>query len=316
MISDDCLWRIYNEIGMSDRLTGVAVFVEAVEAGGFSSAAGRLHLSRSAVGKTVARLEERLGVRLFHRTTRRQSLTEDGQAFYERCLRGLEEIRAGEAILESGRREAVGRLRVSAPVLFGRRCVAPVLTRFVQQHPKLELDLNFSDRLVDLIEDGFDLAIRNGPLGNGVGLMKRRVAHQRMAVCAAPGYLAAHGTPRNVGELGAHDSVAYHRGGRVVAWLFPVAGEEPLEVQPKARLRLDDLEAIADATTAGYGLAWLPCWLIRDRVLSGELVRVLQNDTGLVLDIHAVWLQTPHLPTRIRLAIDALVAELPGATEL
>jgi DNA-binding transcriptional LysR family regulator len=109
---------------VSDRLTGVAVFVEAVEAGGFSSAAGRLNLSRSAVGKTVARLEERLGVRLFHRTTRRQSLTEDGQAFYERCLRGLEEIRAGEAILESGRREAVGRLRVSAPVL-----IRPTLRR-------------------------------------------------------------------------------------------------------------------------------------------------------------------------------------------
>src|SRR5579859_1450539 len=130
---------------MIDRLTGVSIFVETVDAGGFSAAAARLNLSRSAVGKTVARLEDRLGVRLFHRTTRRQSLTDDGQVFYERCLRALEELRVGELLLESGRQEAVGRLRVSMPVLFGRRCVAPILTRLALGHPKLELDLNFTD---------------------------------------------------------------------------------------------------------------------------------------------------------------------------
>src|SRR5882757_11056332 len=129
---------------MIDRLTGVGIFVETVEAGGFSAAATRLNLSRSAVGKTVARLEQRLGVRLFHRTTRSQSLTEDGQAFYERCLKALEEIRQGEAMLESGRREVAGRLRVSMPVLFGRRCAAPLLVGLARRHPKLELELNFS----------------------------------------------------------------------------------------------------------------------------------------------------------------------------
>jgi DNA-binding transcriptional LysR family regulator len=303
---------------MIDRLTGVGIFVETVEAGGFSAAAARLNLSRSAVGKTVARLERRLGARLFHRTTRSQSLTEDGQAFYERCLRALEELRAGEAALDSGRHEAAGRLRVSMPALFGRRCVAPILTRLAQKCPRLELDLNFSDRVVDLIEDGFDLAIRNGALGDAAGLTARRIGYQRMAVCAAPDYLAARGTPRIIEDIRAHDCVNYVHAhlGRAGVWMFPRDRQRPIEIAPKSRLRFDDLEAMADAAAAGLGLAWAPCWLIRDRVRAGELVRVLDDIPGLVFDIHAIWPQTPHLPLRVRLAIDALAAELPGATEL
>ena len=156
---------------MSAWLAGVDAFVAAVETGSFSAAAERLNLTRSAVAKTVARMETRLGARLFHRTTRSLAVTEDGQAYYERCRRAIEEMRAGEAELDSGRREATGRLRVSAPVLFGRRCVAPILARLAARHSKLELELSFSDRLVDLVEDGFDLAIRNSPLGNGAGLI-------------------------------------------------------------------------------------------------------------------------------------------------
>ena len=148
----------------SEMLADLPVFVAAAEAGGFATAAARLHLSRSAVGKAVARLEGRLGTRLFHRTTRVLALTEDGAAFLDHGRRALAELQAGRAMLESGRREASGRLRVSMPVLFGRQCVAPVLIRLADAHPKLELDLNFSDRSADLVEDGFDLAIRNGAL--------------------------------------------------------------------------------------------------------------------------------------------------------
>jgi DNA-binding transcriptional LysR family regulator len=302
---------------MTDRLIGVNVFVEAVEAGGFSTAAARLNLSRSAVGKTIARLERRLGARLFHRTTRSQSLTEDGQIFYERCRRALEELQAGEAMLDSGRREAVGRLRVSMPVLFGRRCVAPILMRLAQRCPRLQLDLNFSDRLVDLIEDGFDLAIRNGTLAESAGLTTRRVAQQRMTVCAAPAYLAAHGAPLAIEDLSDHDAITYtfRQYGRAFTWTFPREGQRPVEIAAKTRMSFDDLEAIADAAAAGLGLAWLPCWLVRERLRSGALVRVLGDQPGLVIDSHALWPQTPHLPLRVRLAIDALAAELPGATE-
>ncbi len=300
---------------MTDQLTGVSVFVEAVEAGGFSAAAARLNLSRSAVGKSVARLEDRLGVRLFHRTTRSQSLTEDGQAYYEHCLRALEELRAGEAMLDSGRREVAGRLRVSMAVLFGRCCVAPILTALTRAHPKLELDLNFNDRRVDLIEDGFDLAIRNDPLNDSAGLTARRLAHQRMTICAAPDYLSTHGTPQTIDELRDHDGILYSRPGRTRSWLFPRDGEAPVEIVPKSRLRFDDLAAISDAAAAGYGIAWLPCWLVRPHIRSGALVPLLQDNPSLAFDVHAVWPQTPHLPLRVRLAIDALAAQLPNATE-
>src|SRR5882724_11319726 len=151
---------------MRERLSGIAAFVQAVEAGSFAQAAERMQMTRSAVGKSIARLEERLGVRLFHRTTRRQSLTHDGQAYYERCVRVLAE-------LEAGRREPSGRLRVSAPVIFGRRCVSPVLLSLARKYPGLAVDVSFSDRVVDLIEEGFDLAVRIGTLPDSGSLAAR-----------------------------------------------------------------------------------------------------------------------------------------------
>ena len=301
---------------MNVLLSGVDVFVAAVENESFAAAAEKLHLTRSAVAKAIARIEARLEVRLFHRTTRSQSLTEAGQIYYERCIRALDELRAGEAALDSGRREASGRLRVSVPILFGRRCVAPVLAGLAAKHPKLELELSFSDRPVDLIEDGFDLAIRSGRARESAGLMTRTISLQRMAVCAAPGYLAEHGSPETLDDLGAHRAVVYSRAGRVRNWQFPQPAGGMREAMPPSRLYFDDLEAIADATASGHGLAWLPCWLIRDRLRAGSLVPLLKAEPRLIIRIHALWQETPHLPLRIRLAIDALAAALPGSAEL
>lgn len=301
---------------MNDLLNGVGVFTTAVETGSFAAAAERLNLTRSAVAKTVARMEARLGARLFHRTTRRQVLTEDGQLYYERCARALEELRAGRAVLESGRREAAGRLRVSMPVLFGRRCAAPVLAELAARHPRLELELSFSDRPVDLLEDGFDLAIRNGEIGGGEGLMTRTIGLQRMTVCAAPDYLTRHGSPQSLEDLTRHQAILYARAGRVKSWLFPLKAGGEAEITPPARLRFDDLEAISDAAEAGHGLAWLPCWLIRDRVKAGSLVPLLDPAERQVFHTHALWPQAPHIPLRLRLAIDALAASLPGSAEL
>jgi DNA-binding transcriptional LysR family regulator len=297
---------------MDDRLNGVSAFVAAAEAGGFSAAAARLNLSRSAVGKAIARLEGRLGARLFHRTTRSQSLTDDGLAFYERCLKALEEIRLGEAALESGRREIAGRLRVSMPSLFGRHCIAPALTALARRCPKLELELNFSDRLVDLLADGFDLAIRNASPGNGAGLTVRRIADQRMTVCAAPRYLEARGAPRELDDLLAHECIVYARSpGETKEWLFPSNHGAASSIPVRSRLRFDDLDAIADAAVAGMGLAWLPCWLVRDRVASGALCKVLTERPGLVFPIYALWPSAPQTPLRLRAAIDALAEALP-----
>ena len=302
---------------MAELLSGVDVFVAAAEAGGFAAASERLHLTRSAVAKAIGRIEERLNVRLFHRTTRSLALTEDGQVYYERCIRALAELRAGEAALESGRREAAGRLRVTAPVLFGRRSVAPVLTKLAAQNPRLELELSLSDRPVDLIEDGFDLAIRTGEISNGAGLMTRGLGSQPMTVCAAPSYLDERGRPERLDDLSRHAGILYGRAGQIRGWRFPVGEQGALvETTPPGRLCFDDADAIADAAEAGHGLAWLAYWMIRDRIRTGALIPVLTQVPSVAFAIHALWPQTPHLPLRVRFAIDALAAALREDSEL
>ncbi|WP_192363528.1 LysR family transcriptional regulator [Mesorhizobium mediterraneum] len=295
-----------------DRLTSMAVFVKAVDLGSFAAAAAALDLSGPMVGKHVRFLEERLGVRLINRTTRRQSLTDFGRAYYERCRMVIAEAEAADALAADQLSEPRGKLRVIMPVHFGRRCVAPILLELAQQHPALELDLSFSDPIADLAEDGCNLAIRTGNLEDQAGVMARRIARQRMVVCASPSYLEMHGRPRLLEDLGRHQAIIYRRSGRVVQpWLFPRNGQPALEVMPVSRLRLDDLDAIADAATAGMGLAWLPYWLVRERIQTGALVPLLPEQPGFLYDVYALWLQTPQLPLKVRLAVDALAAALP-----
>lgn len=297
---------------MMDRLTSMAVFVRAVDLGSFAAAAAALGLSAPMVGKHVRFLEERLGVRLLNRTTRRQSLTEFGQAYYERCKSVLAEAEAADALAADQFGEPRGKLRVALPVLFGRRCVMPILLDLARRHPQLELDLAFGDAFVDLAEGGHDLAIRTGELHDAANLVTRRLARQRMIVCAAPSYLERHGSPVELADLADHDAVVYRRSGRVRPWLFPREDGLPAEVMPRHRGRLDDLEAIADAAALGMGLAWLPSWLVRERLKSRELVELLPDEGRLPYDVHALWLHTPHLPLKVRVAVDALAAELPG----
>lgn len=298
-----------------EQLKGISVFVQTVEAGGFSAAAKKLNLTRSAVGKTVARLEDRLNVRLFHRTTRSQSLTEEGRFFYERCVSALEEIRLGEALLESGRREVRGRLRITMPVIFGRQCVAPILTALLADHPGLELDLAFSDRIADLLEDGFDLAIRNGPLKDDPDTIGKRLARQRMTVCASPAYLQKHGEPLGVDDIETHHGIVYGRRDRNRTWIFPTPEDPWRSLPPRSRLQMDDLEAIRDAACSGIGLAWLPCWLVRDAVADGRLRQVLKTVTPVTFDTHAVWPRSPVMLPKLRLVIDTLARELPRLME-
>ncbi|WP_309085763.1 LysR family transcriptional regulator [Chelativorans sp.] len=294
-----------------DRLASMAVFVKAADLGSFAAAAAALDLSGPMVGKHVRFLEERLGMRLINRTTRRQSLTEFGRAYYERCRVVLAEAEAADALAADQFAAPRGKLRVTMPVHFGRRCVAPVLLELARQYPALELDLSFNDGIVDLAEDGQDLAIRTGSLEDKAGVMARRVARQCMVVCASPAYLERHGRPQQIEDLSNHHAVVYRRSGPVPPWLFPRDGQPAVAVTPPNRLRLDDLDAVADAAAAGMGLAWLPYWLARERILAGALVELLPEEPRFLYDAYALWLQTAHLPLKVRVAIDALAAALP-----
>ncbi|RUU91811.1 LysR family transcriptional regulator [Mesorhizobium sp. M7A.F.Ca.MR.176.00.0.0] len=295
-----------------DRLESMAVFVRAVDLGSFAAAAVALDISGPMVGKHVRFLEERLGVRLLNRTTRRQSLTDLGRAYYERCRVVLAEAEAADALAADQFSEPRGKLRVTMPAHFGRHCVTPVLLKLARQYPMLELDLSLSDRFADLAEDGYDLAIRTGTLDDKAGVIARRVARQGMVVCAAPSYLRIHGEPRCIEDLADHHAIIYRRLGQVVQpWLFMREEQPALEITPTGRLRLDDLDAIGDAAADGMGLAWLPWWLVRERIEAGVLLALLPDQPRYLYDCHALWLQTPHLPLKVRLAVDALAAALP-----
>ena len=301
---------------MTDTLKDIPVFVAAVEAGSFAQAAIRLHLSRSAVGKSIARLEERLGVRLFQRTTRSQSLTDNGALFYEHCLRALEEIRGAESLLETGKQQVSGRLRVAMPVLFGRQCVAPLLIALAQEHPGLELEMSFSDRVVDLVEEGFDMAVRNGTLQDSSVLVARRLGEHRMVLCAAPDYLLKKGTPQSVDDLLHHAAINYLQAGRVLSWQLMDSEGASHTFTPRSSLNMDDLQAICDAALAGHGIAWLPCWMVSKEIHQGKLVPLLKQAPDVRFYVHAVWQQTPHLPLRVRIAVDTLASRLPSIMSL
>lgn len=296
---------------MGDQLSGIAAFVRAAEASSFAVAAEQLGLSRSAVGKAIARLEQRLGVQLFHRTTRSLRLTDEGAAFYERCAGALADIRDAEEDFDAAKRRPVGRVRISVPVLLGRHCIAPILVELAAMHAQLELDVAFSDRPADLLADGIDLAVRTGALGDEADLKARRLGVQSMVLCAAPSYLDMRGTPKGLDDIGSHAMLAYGKAGRVVPWRFDDGGRRH-EIKPAGRLRFDDLEAIADAAARAGGLAWLPSWLVAARLRAGQLVEVLPALRGAGFEIHAVWPLGRYLPMRVRAVIDALAGQVPA----
>ncbi|WP_338426148.1 LysR family transcriptional regulator [Sphingopyxis kveilinensis] len=294
-----------------DRFASLTAFVKVVETGSFTAAAQALEISGPMVGKHIQLLERRLGARLIHRTTRRQALTDFGAAYYERAKAILADMAAADALAESEVADLAGRLRVTMPVHFGRVCVAPVLVDLARRFPRLELDLAFSDHLGDLIDDGFDLAIRTGELAGGTDYLTRRLATQQMVVVGAPAYLNERGTPRDLADLDHHATLAYRRSGALPPWLFPGPGEVAIRYVPKAQWRFSDLEALAATAEAGLGLAWVPSWLVRERLDSGALVELLPEAGRFPYPVHALWLRTTPLPARIRAAIDALAAALP-----
>lgn len=295
---------------MLNRFDGIDLFLQVVESGSFARAAERLHLSRSAVGKSIARLESRLGVRLFLRTTRSQTLTAEGSLLLEHAHRAHSEMEAAQALLESGKQILRGKLRVSLPVLFGRRCVAPVLLELAREHPELVLELSFSDRVINLVDEGFDFAVRNGQLEDSTDLIARPLSWHDMRPCAAPSYLARYGTPASPDELMQHQAIFYLNKTRPLEWQLTINGQIE-RFKPEGRFYMDDLDAIADAAEAGDGIAWLPYWLINERLHSGRLVQILPDTAGVRLPIHAVWPKTRWLPLKVRMAVDRLREQLP-----
>jgi DNA-binding transcriptional LysR family regulator len=284
----------------------MAVFARVVEAGSFAEAARRLATSRSVVSKAVAKLEKALGARLLNRTTRHLSLTEIGSSFADHCSRMLEEAEQAEKLVASLNTEPRGVLRFAASVAFGTLHVAPALAKFLPRYPELAIDLTITDRWVNLAEEGYDLAIRvtNDPPLNWVA---RKLAPVRRKLCATPEYFKRHGVPRSPADLATHNCLDYTRSGDQGQWRF-TGPEGDISVAVTGPLHVDDDEALSQAVLGGLGISLLPTFIIGKDIQHGRLQAVLSEYIAVDRHVYAMYLPTRHLPSKVRVFIDFLVA--------
>jgi DNA-binding transcriptional LysR family regulator len=295
---------------MLDRLTSLEVFAKAAAAGSFSAAGRAMGISQTMVTKHVAALEARLGVKLFHRSTRRLSITEAGRSYLEASERIMADIEAVEAAISADRVEPRGLLRLNAPVSFGTRRIAPLLTEFAKHHPYVTVELALNDRLVDLAEEGWDLAIRIGNLSDST-LIARRIAPCRTVICAAPAYLEARGKPRTVSELPDHNCLGYtlSRLNGVGRWTFGAKSEVAVEVS--GNLRANNGDALLAAAIAGQGIIYQPDFIVADSLRSGALVVLkLDQPTVELGGVYAVFLPDRHPAAKVRAFIDFIAARI------
>ena len=288
-----------------DRFTQIESFVAVASRGSLTAVGHAQGMAPAAIGRHIDALEARLGVKLLLRTTRRITLTPEGSLFLEDCQRLLGEIAASEARVSQGSAKASGHLRLTAPAGFGRRHVAPLVPRFLAQHPDLEISLNLSDRIVDIVNEGVDCAVRVGDLPDS-NLVSVRLADNRRLCVAAPAYLERAGVPRDPNELARHECLTLSSdASQTRGWAFSIGGVVT-HVRPSGRLNCSDGQVLHDWCVAGLGLAWRSTWEVEQEVASGQLRSVLDEFIAPPNGIYAVFAHAKLLPLRVRLWIDFL----------
>ncbi len=268
------------KLAIMDKLLSMEIFVSVVDAGSFTAASEAFDISPVMVGKHIRFLEEKLGARLLTRTTRRQSLTEIGHQYCERCRVILEEIKAAETGAEAMQATPRGILKINAPVSFGTQWLAPAMTAYLERFPEISLDLNLNDRVVDLVEEGYDAAIRIGVLEDS-GLIARPLFPYKMLICASPDYLARKGIPQTPADLGAHQCLDFMHWNKHVRWkLRNLPGEPDTEsLIPASRFRSNNGQALRMAALQGFGIVLQSEVLLREDISNGRLVSILDDYT-------------------------------------
>jgi len=285
-----------------EKLDGLAVFARVVEAGTFSAAARQIGLSKSAVSKQVAGLEDRLGARLLNRTTRRLSLTEVGVDFYERCRRIITEVEEAELAVSRLHAEPRGLLRINAPMSFGFRHLAPALPDFMARYPEVTVDLALNDRMVDLIDEGYDIAVRIARLADS-SLVARKLAPNRTVICAAPAYWRHHGRPDHPNDLKRHNCLVY---------TYMLSGNELTFAGPDGRvsvkvtgsLRANNGDALRAAALGGIGVLATPTFIVGEDLRAGRLETVLKDYEDSDQSVYAVYPHSRHLSAKVRAFVD------------
>ena len=282
----------------------INTFVEVVARGSLSAAARAEGIAPAMIGRRLDALEARLGVKLLQRTTRRLALTDEGAAFLEDCQRILAELEEAESAVSARSAHAKGHLLVSAPAGFGRQHVAPLLPSFLAEHQELTVNLNLNDRVVDVVGEGVDVAIRIASLGDS-SLVGVKLADNQRVVVAAPGYLKRHGRPGSLADLARHNCLAISSEGSQRGWTFLENGK-PVTLKVSGNMVCNDGAVLHAWALAGKGLAWRSMWEVGEQIASGELCTVLDEFAAPGNDIHAVFAQRRHLPLRIRAFVDFL----------
>lgn len=297
-----------------DNLSDIAVFVQVVDSGSFTAAAERLELSKSVISKYVTRLEDGLGARLLNRTTRRLSLTEAGRILYERSQRGLEEIAAAEMEVSQLQQEPRGRLRFNVPMSFGILHIAPVLKRFHDEYPGVVIEMDLDDRQIDLVDEGYDLAIRIAELPDS-SLVARRLGPCKHVLCASPGYLETHGTPRTPDELKGHKTLTYGYHDAPREWrLFSPDGRYQT-VPLSSAIHMNNSLALREAVLNDAGIVLIPTFIVGSDIQAGRLQSVLSSYRMLELSIYAVYPQRRYLSPKVRAFVEFItsrIGEPPG----
>jgi DNA-binding transcriptional LysR family regulator len=301
-------WTIHpinrDNTGM-DRFLEMRAFVAVIDAGSFVRAADALDLSKTAVSRLVSDLEARLGTRLLHRTTRRLSLTPEGEVFLERSRSLLEGVESAEAELSTRAGEAVGQLRINVPVTFGLLHLAPLWPAFMALHPRVVLDITLSDRLVDLVDEGYDLAVRIAQLQTS-SLVSRQLTSTRLVLCASPDYLRRYGTPAQPSDIAQHSVISYTLLATGDQWAFQ-GPQGPVSVKVSPRMRTNSGDTCCAAALQHQGIVLQPTFLVGPHLASGALVEILPAYRSLDLGVHAIYPTRKHLTPKVRALIDFLV---------
>jgi len=286
------------------RWEGFEELVKVVEVGSFSGAARALGVSKGHVSQRISQLEDRLGTRLLHRTTRKLSLTELGNLYYQRCRQVIEDLDEIEQTVSEFQQKASGLLKISSPNLLGEMHIVPAITDFLHEHNKLEVELNFYSRKVDLIEDAYDVVIQVGPRTD-VNVVNRTLATTSFALVGSPQYLKSHGAPTEPQDLKYLHCLQFTEYGTSKPWKF-VRGEEEVSIRGKSYWHSNSGHCLLAAARDGLGLAYLPDYYLANDLQSGKLVRLLEDWSGIDRDIVAIYQQRRHLSAKVKLLVDYL----------
>jgi DNA-binding transcriptional LysR family regulator len=285
-----------------ESISDLMVFTRAVKGGSLSAAGRELGISLAVASKRLQRLEEQLGVRLLHRSTRQLSLTDEGAEYYHYCVRILAELEEGEERVTRGSKEPKGNLKVTVPAAFGRLHVAPLVPEFLKRYPAIKLNLHLTDSIVDIIDQGYDLAVRIGELKDS-SLVAKAIGRDRRVVVATPSYLARYGAPQSPLELSGHNALLF---AGTDLWNFTAPDGEQLSVKVSGNLDTNNCDALREAIYADLGLAMRPLWDVWQDLRSGRLVRLLSSYTAPSYPINAVYPSRRLLPKKTRIFIDQL----------